>query len=62
MIALLASVVGFALQHGWAWPMFLIFTQLAIAAILAELVVHERVHTNPPFAVAERIDSSTTTA
>jgi len=61
LIALLASVIGFSLQQGWAWPMVLIFTQLAIAAILAELVVHERVHTNPPFAVAERIDSSTKT-
>ena len=56
LIALPVSLVGFALQKSWAWPVLLIYTQLAIAAFLAELVVHERVQTNPPYAVAERID------
>jgi glycosyltransferase involved in cell wall biosynthesis len=58
MFLLLASVVGFANNRPWAWPATIIFTQLAIAALLAELVVHERVHVNPPYAVADRINPS----
>ena len=55
LLTLLASAVGFARGGSWAWPLLLIFTQLAIAALLAELVVHERVHDQPPYAVAERL-------
>jgi len=58
IIALIASIVGFGRNGSWAWPMMLVFTQLAVAALLAELVVHERVHTNPPYAVAERVGAS----
>jgi glycosyltransferase involved in cell wall biosynthesis len=61
MIALIASIVGFSRNGPWAWPMMLVFTQLAVAALLAELVVHERVHTNPPYAVAERVGASSAT-
>jgi glycosyltransferase involved in cell wall biosynthesis len=59
LVVLLACVVGFASNRFWAWPVLIIYVQLAIAAILAELVVHERVQTNPPYAVAERIDPTT---
>lgn len=55
LFVFVASLVGFAQQSYWAWPMLVIFTQLAIAALLAELIVHERVHDQPPYAVAERI-------
>ena len=56
LAVLLACVIGFATNRYWAWPVLIIYVQLAIAAILSELVVHERVQTNPPYAVAERID------
>jgi glycosyltransferase involved in cell wall biosynthesis len=59
LIALVACIIGFSSRKPWAWPVLLIYTQLAIAAFLAELVVHERVQTNPPYAVADRIDPPT---
>jgi len=55
LFILVVSFVGFARNSSWAWPALVIFTQLAIAALLAELIVHERVHDQPPYAVAERI-------
>lgn len=55
LVVLIATVVGFAMNKYWAWFTMLVFTQFAVAALLAELVVHERVQTNPPFAVAERV-------